>query len=97
MVSLIFVPALRTPGARRHVQVQQSIVSSASGSAQVRLGGTEVLVGVKCEIGAPDDARPNDGRVVFSVECSPLASPEFRGRGGDELAAELTRSMQSLL
>lgn len=81
----------------RHIQVSTGIVTSATGSAQVRLGSTDVIVGVKCELGPPDAARPNAGRVVLSVECSPLASPEFKGRGGDDLAASLTRSLESLL
>ena len=36
------------------------------------------------------DSR-SEGRLVFSVDCSANATPEFEGRGGDNLATEISR------
>ena len=49
---------------------------------------------MQVEIGAPDEERPDCGRVCVAVECSPVASPAFQGRGGDELGAELTAALE---
>ena len=78
----------------RRIELQLGVIPQATGSARVRLAGTDVIVAVKAEIGAPEDARPDAGRLLFSVELSPVASPAFRGRGGDELAAELTTALE---
>ncbi|KAL4856790.1 Exosome complex component RRP42 [Chlorella vulgaris] len=78
----------------RQLKVQLGMLAQATGSARVQLGETDVIVGVKAEIGVPDADRPDCGRIVFGVECSPVASPAFRGRGGDELSSELARALE---
>jgi exosome complex component RRP42 len=78
----------------RDVEIACGVISQATGSARVRIGSTDVIVGVKAEIGAPDVETPGLGAIEFSVECSPLASPKFRGRGGDELSAELSTAIE---
>ncbi|XP_037085196.1 exosome complex exonuclease RRP42-like [Pollicipes pollicipes] len=84
---------LRTDGRRRHdyrpLEAETGLVTHAAGSARVRLANTDVLVGVKAEIGAPDAARPDCGRLEFSVDCSANATPEFEGRGGEALAGSI--------
>ncbi|CAB4026019.1 Exosome complex component RRP42, partial [Paramuricea clavata] len=52
---------------------------------------TDILVGVKAEIGGPAFGHPDCGRVEFFVNCSAHASPKFEGRGGEELSSELSR------
>jgi exosome complex component RRP42 len=78
----------------RDVEISCGVIAQATGSARVRIGSTDVIVGVKAEIGTPDVETPNLGACEFSVECSPLASPKFRGRGGDELSAELSAAIE---
>ena len=78
----------------RDVEIACGVIAQATGSARVRIGSTDVIVGVKAEIGTPDVETPSIGAVEFSVECSPLASPKFRGRGGDELSAELASAIE---
>ena len=56
-------------------------------SGSVRLGDTEVLVGVNGEVGAPDPDAPDRGQLRVNVEVSSLASAQFAGRGGDDLGA----------
>ncbi|KAI9275996.1 ribosomal protein S5 domain 2-type protein [Sporodiniella umbellata] len=74
----------------RHLVLETGLLSQASGSARGRLGDSDVLVGVKVEIGTMEANGANEGRVVCSVECSPSASQQFEGRGGDEYNNALT-------
>jgi len=78
----------------RDVEIRCGVIAQAAGSSRVRLGGTDVIVGVKVEIGTPEADTPGIGSLEFSVECSPVASPAFRGRGGEELAAELVGAIE---
>ncbi|KAI8991098.1 ribosomal protein S5 domain 2-type protein [Mycotypha africana] len=80
----------------RHFVVESGILSQASGSARCRLGDSDILVGVKVEIGEVDPLRPKQGRIVCNVECSPSASQQFEGRGADELNNTLTRTLDRL-
>lgn len=59
----------------------------ASGSARVRVGGTEVLVGVHGTVGNTDADHPDRGQLRIGVEVSSLASAKFAGRGGEDLGA----------
>mmetsp|Transcript_28412 Transcript_28412/g.54149 ORF Transcript_28412/g.54149 Transcript_28412/m.54149 type:complete len:285 (-) Transcript_28412:769-1623(-) len=77
----------------RPINLQPSVIPQASGSARVRLGGTDVLVGVKVEIGTPLPDHPACGRMMFSVDVAPTASPSFEGRGADALATQLTHAL----
>jgi exosome complex component RRP42 len=52
----------------RHVVLETGILAQASGSARCRLGDSDVLVGVKVEIGEPEQDKPTQGRVICSVE-----------------------------
>jgi len=81
----------------RHFVLETGIVSQTNGSARVKLAQTDVLVGIKLEIGAPEEVSPTKGRIHFSVECCPSASPEFEGRGAEELNTELARILERLL
>jgi len=77
----------------RPIEIETSVVPTANGSSRLRLGNTEILVGVKADIGTPTLTRPNHGRIEFFVDCSANASPEFEGRGGEALANELSQSL----
>ncbi len=54
----------------RSFSLQYNVIPSASGSARLKLHQTDILVAIKAEVGAPDELAPNEGRVVFSVDCS---------------------------
>lgn len=79
----------------RHFEVETGIVSNTSGSARLRLSRTDVLVGIKAEVGEPHLEKPNYGYIEFFVDCSANASPEFEGRGGDELGAMLAKTLEN--
>lgn len=75
----------------RPILVETGLVSNASGSARLRLANSDVLVGVKVELDTPAPDRPSEGRLEFFVDCSANATPEFEGRGGEDLANEISR------
>jgi len=61
----------------REIKVEMGVIEKAEGSARVFLGKTEVLVGVKIEVGEPFPDTPNEGVLTVNVELVPLASPTF--------------------
>ncbi|KAJ0054816.1 hypothetical protein NL108_005325, partial [Boleophthalmus pectinirostris] len=77
----------------RHMEIETDVVSNTDGSAKVTLGHTAVLVGVKAEIGKPRPMLPSEGYLEFFVDCSANATPEFEGRGGEELGTELSNTL----
>uniref|UniRef100_A0A7S0R1V8 Ribosomal RNA-processing protein 42 n=1 Tax=Pyramimonas obovata TaxID=1411642 RepID=A0A7S0R1V8_9CHLO len=78
----------------RAISLEQGVIPQASGSARLRLGGTDVLVGVKVEIGTPLPEHPSCGRAQFSVDVAANASLQYEGRGGEDLAAALTQALE---
>lgn len=76
------------------MELETGIVSHASGSARLRLAKTDILVGVKTEIDVPFSDRFDEGKIEFFVDCSANATPEFEGRGGEELGTEISHMMQ---
>jgi len=53
-------------------------ISTAEGSALVRLGNTMVVCGIKAELCQPTPAEPNKGFVVPNIQLPPVCSAEFR-------------------
>ena len=51
--------------------------SDKAGQVAVRLGNTHVSCSVLGEITAPASDRPNEGRLFFNLEMTPIASPAF--------------------
>jgi exosome complex component RRP42 len=75
----------------REITVQTGISGTAEGSARVKMGDTEVLVGVKLEVGTPFPDRPDEGAIMVNVELLPLSSPEFEAGPPSIDAIELAR------
>jgi len=81
----------------RPVTLETCLLPTASGSARVRIGGvTDIVVGIKAEVGRPLPDSPDEGMFAFTVECSSLASPDFVGRGAADLNAELAQLLSRL-
>lgn len=53
------------------------VVPQATGSARVRLGTTDVFVGVKVELGEPTDDAPDCGRIEFFVDYAPCGTQDI--------------------
>ncbi len=79
---------LATP---RRIVIKTGVVEKAEGSALVRLGNTQVLVGVKIDVGSPFRDTPDEGVITVNAEFVPLASPIFEPGPPDENAIELAR------
>jgi len=75
----------------RSIQIQTGVVEKAEGSALVRLGNTQVLVGVKIDVGTPFRDTPDEGVLTVNAEYVPVASPYFEPGPPDENAIELAR------
>ena len=75
----------------RPITVEYGISGSAEGSARVKLGGTEVIAGVKMEIGKPYPDTPDQGNMMVNAELIPLSNPAFESGPPGEQATELAR------
>jgi len=75
----------------REIKIEPGIIEKAEGSALAHIGKTEVLAGVKIEIGEPFTDRPNEGALTVNSEFVPLASPEFEAGPPGEESIELSR------
>ena len=81
----------RSPDSYRQIQVQLGLIEKANGSAQVYLGKSKVLAGVKIEIGEPFPDTPEEGVLTVNCELVPLASPSFEAGPPSEVAIEISR------
>jgi len=75
----------------REISVQTDFGENAEGSARVKMGNTDVLVGVKLGMGSPFSDTPDKGVLTTSAELIPLASPTFESGPPGEQAIELAR------
>jgi len=75
----------------RNIEVRNNIISKAEGSSRVKIGGTEVIAGVKLNLGTPFPDMPDNGNLSVNAEFSPIASPEFEPGPPSEDATELAR------
>ncbi|MEM4153160.1 MAG: exosome complex protein Rrp42 [Candidatus Pacearchaeota archaeon] len=75
----------------RDIVIETGISKNAEGSARVKLGDTEVIVGVKLDVGEPYTDSPDSGAMVVTAELSPLASEKFELGPPEIQAIELAR------
>jgi len=75
----------------REIRLEEGVIERAEGSARVRLGKTDVLVGVKIGTGTPFSDVPDKGVLTVNAELVPLASPSFEPGPPGENAVELAR------
>lgn len=75
----------------RHLEIIPGYAKKAEGSALVKLGDTQVLAGVKLEIGEPYPDTPDQGKLIVNAEFLPLAYETFEPGPPDENAIELSR------
>jgi exosome complex component RRP42 len=75
----------------RDFSIKSDTVASAEGSADVSLGDTRIITGLKYEIGEPFPDLPDEGVCTIMAELLPLASPLFERGPPDEQSIELAR------
>jgi exosome complex component RRP42 len=81
----------RKPEDFRELTIESGVSNKAEGSARVRLGKTEVVVGVKMGIAAPYPDSPNKGNLMVTSELLPLSSPRYESGPPKFPAIELGR------
>ncbi len=75
----------------RKIEIETGVIEKAEGSALVKLGNTQVIVGVKMQVGEPFPDSPDKGIIITNAELVPLASPIFEPGPPDENSIELAR------
>jgi exosome complex component RRP42 len=67
----------RTPEQFRDLVIEKEVSCKAEGSVRVKLGKTEVIVGVKMGLSEPYADSPTKGNLMVTAEQLPLSSPRF--------------------
>ena len=61
----------------REIEVETGISKNAEGSAKVKLGNTEVIVGVKIDVAEPYPDHEEEGTLITTCELLPLSSSKY--------------------
>ncbi|ADI73506.1 3' exoribonuclease [Methanohalobium evestigatum Z-7303] len=75
----------------RDISIETDIIGNAEGSAKVYWGDTQLIVGVKLQVGEPFPDTPDKGIIITSLELNPIASPDFEAGPPKEDAIEIAR------
>ncbi|KAF9528048.1 ribosomal protein S5 domain 2-type protein [Crepidotus variabilis] len=81
----------------RNVEVNVGSISTADGSALVRMGNTTVVCGVKAEIAEPELDREGDGFLVPNLDLPAMCSPRFKPGPPSEEAQVLSNRLNETL
>jgi len=98
----LFAKNMRLDGRKledyRKITVETGISTrSAEGSSRVKIGDTEVVAGVKVEMGKPFPDKPNQGSIMVNAELLPFASPDFESGPPSIDSIELSRVTDRVL
>jgi|SRR3989344_1511464 len=81
----------------KNFEVEYDVSYKAEGSARVRMGKTDVVVGVKMQLEEPYPDSPNKGNLMVSGDLLPLASPRFESGPPRFNAIELPRLIDRMI
>lgn len=81
----------RKPEEFRDLEIEKNVSKNAEGSVRVKLGKTEVLVGVKMGVGEPYPDSPDKGNLMVTAELLPLSSSRYENGPPKFPAIELGR------
>ena len=81
----------RQPDELRRLEIIPAFIEKAEGSARVRIGNTDIIAGIKMDVGTPFPDKPDEGILMVPAERPPLASPKFEPGPPKEEAIELAR------
>ncbi|MCK4552905.1 exosome complex protein Rrp42 [Candidatus Pacearchaeota archaeon] len=75
----------------RDLVIETGVSKNAEGSARVKLGKTDVIVGVKMDVSKPYSDSQDKGTMMVNTELLPLSSPRFENGPPKFPAIELAR------
>ena len=75
----------------RDISIITNLIPKAEGSADVRLGKTRIMTGIKYDVGAPFPDSPDEGVATCMTEFVPFASPLFESGPPSIEAIEVAR------
>ena len=75
----------------REIKIEYDVSKNAEGSARCKIGATEVIAGVKMDVGESYPDSQDEGVIIVTAELTPLASPVFELGPPNEWATELAR------
>ncbi|RBQ22928.1 Exosome complex component Rrp42 [Candidatus Methanobinarius endosymbioticus] len=75
----------------RDIGIETGIISKAAGSARVKIGNSQVIVGIKPQLGEPFPDTPDVGVLMTNGEMLPMADPKFEAGPPSEASVELAR------
>ncbi len=75
----------------REISLETGVIEKAEGSARVKIGNTQIVIGAKPQIGTPFGDTPNFGVLMTNTELLPMAAPNFESGPPDENSVELSR------
>ncbi len=87
----------RAPYDYRDISLEMGAIDKAEGSARVKMGNTQIMMGVKPQIGEPFADTPNVGVLMTNSELLPMASPTFEPGPPDERSVEMARVVDRCL
>jgi len=61
----------------RDLIIEKDVSNKAEGSVRVKLGKTEVIVGIKADVAEPYPDSPDKGNLMVTAELLPLSSSRF--------------------
>lgn len=75
----------------RDIHIETDVIGTAEGSARVKFGKTDVMVGIKMDVGEPYPDTPNSGVMTTNAELVPMASPTFESGPPNPASIEVAR------
>ncbi len=75
----------------REITIETGISTKAEGSARVKIGKTEVVVGVKMDVSEPYPDSKDKGNLMVTAEFLPMSSPRFEAGPPQFDSIELAR------
>jgi len=61
----------------RDISIETGVSKKAEGSARVKIGKTEVIVGIKMDVGEPYPDSQDQGNMMVTAELTPLSSERY--------------------